>query len=331
MDNPDKNEFSRRDFLVRSAKAGMSLLTAGTASYLFYDSAGPRSGPQTKNLIDRFDFSVPAEPGKSMCIMQTADRTAGLRKALKLMGGMGRFIKKGDTVLIKPNVAFASAPQLGATANPALVAETVKQCLSAGAGRVIVTDNPINDPASCFLLSGIGDAARNAGAEILMPEPGLFTDVTLRGGRLISNWPLLFSPLRESHKLIGIAPVKSHHRSGASLSMKNWYGLLGGRRNIFHQDINTIISELATLIKPTMVILDGTEVMVTNGPTGGSKSDLERKNRLIISCDQVAADSFACTLLGRQHTDFPFIAKAEKAGAGTADFRALEPITGRIV
>ncbi|MHC4586863.1 MAG: DUF362 domain-containing protein, partial [Planctomycetota bacterium] len=72
-----------------------------------------------------------------------------------------------------------------------------------------------------------------------------------------------------SFKLIGITPVKHHARAGASMSMKNWYGLLGGRRNIFHQDINTIIAELSMMVKPTLVILDGTEVMMTNGPTGG--------------------------------------------------------------
>ncbi len=91
------------------------------------------------------------------------------------------------------------------------------------------------------------------------------------------------SRLQKADKLIGIAPIKHHHRAGASMSMKNWYGLLGGRRNVFHQDINTIIAELAMMVKPTLVILDGTEVMMTNGPTGGSVSDLKRSNTLIAS------------------------------------------------
>ena len=110
------------------------------------------------------------------------------------------------------------------------------------------------------------------------------------------------------------------------MSMKNFYGLLGGRRNIFHQDINTIIAELAMLFKPTLVILDGTESMITNGPTGGSLSDLKKTNTLIASCETVAADAFGCGLLDMKISDLPYLAKAEKAGAGTVDYNSLKPI-----
>jgi uncharacterized protein (DUF362 family) len=120
-----------------------------------------------------------------------------------------------------------------------------------------------------------------------------------------------------------MAPVKDHHRSGASLSMKNWYGLLGGRRNIFHQDIHTIIQELAMMVSPTLVILDGTFSMMTNGPTGGSLSDLQRTDTLIVSTDQVAADAFAAKLLNKTADDLPFIARAAAAGVGTADYESL--------
>jgi uncharacterized protein (DUF362 family) len=123
-----------------------------------------------------------------------------------------------------------------------------------------------------------------------------------------------------------MAPVKDHHRSGASMTMKNWYGLLGGRRNIFHQDINTIITELAMMVKPTLVILDGTTAMMTNGPTGGSLSDLKQTNTMIVSTDQVAADAFGATLLGKTVADLPYIHKAEAAGLGTSDYEALSPV-----
>ena len=157
-------------------------------------------------------------------------------------------------------------------------------------------------------------------------EELLFQTGYTSGARLIKNWPVLLGPLTKIDKLIGIAPVKDHHRSGATMTMKNWYGLLGGRRNIFHQDINTIIAELAMMVKPTLVILDGTEVMMTNGPTGGSLSDLSRKDTLIVSCDQVAADSYGCTLLNLKTSDLPYLAKAQQAGAGTTDYQSLKPI-----
>ena len=127
-------------------------------------------------------------------------------------------------------------------------------------------------------------------------------------------------------KVIGMAPVKDHHRSGASMVMKNWYGLLGGRRNIFHQDINTIIMELAMMVTPSLVILDGTMSMMTNGPTGGSLSDLKQTDTMIVGTDQVAADAFGATLLDKTFNDLPFIGMAEAAGLGTADYRSLDPV-----
>jgi uncharacterized protein (DUF362 family) len=122
-----------------------------------------------------------------------------------------------------------------------------------------------------------------------------------------------------------MAPVKDHQRSGASMTMKNWYGLLGGHRNIFHQDIHNTIKELAMMVKPTLVILDGTTTMMTNGPTGGALSDLKDTNTMIVSTDQVAADAYGCTLLGKTIDDLPFIGKAAEAGVGTADYASLKP------
>jgi uncharacterized protein (DUF362 family) len=108
------------------------------------------------------------------------------------------------------------------------------------------------------------------------------------------------------------------------MTLKNWYGLLGGRRNIFHQDVHTVIQELAMMIKPTAVVLDGIQSMITNGPTGGSLSDLKPTGTLIVSGDPVAADAAGAALLGRTVADLPFIAKAEEAGAGTADYLSLD-------
>jgi uncharacterized protein (DUF362 family) len=199
-------------------------------------------------------------------------------------------------------------------------------CYRAGAAAVTVTDNPINDPVSCFELSGIADAARGAGARLFLPQNDAFKRLSIPNTSLIRNWPVLYGPLEGVDKVIGIAPVKDHHRSGASMTMKNWYGLLGGRRNIFHQDIHTIIVELAMMITPSLVILDGTTSMLTNGPTGGSLSDLKETNTIIVGTDQVAADAYGATLLGKSSDELPFIGRAETAGIGTADYRSLNPV-----
>jgi uncharacterized protein (DUF362 family) len=326
MTDQNDKKIERRQFLSRAAKAGISIAAAGIISAKLYDRYGPKAAVDAGVLVTLPDFSVPRKDGQTICVVKGADRKATVSKAIELLGGMERFVKKGDVVAIKPNVAFASPPLLGATTHPELVAEVVRLAYKAGAKQVIVADNPINDPASCFALTGIGKVATDAGAKVMLPRPELFRQTTLSGGKLIVNWPVFYGPFAKADKLIGIAPLKHHHRSGASMTMKNWYGLLGGRRNVFHQDINTIIAELALMVKPTLVILDGTVVMVTNGPTGGSVSDLKRADTLIAGTDCVAADSFGCTLLGLKPSDLPYLAKAQSAGAGTTDYESLKPI-----
>jgi uncharacterized protein (DUF362 family) len=322
---PADETLSRREFLGRAVKAGASLAAAGAIAYATHDPAGPGPASVKPQAAPLPDFSIPGQ-GNKMCIAHGSDRARTLQLALQALGGIETFIQKGDRVLLKVNAAFASPPMLCATTNPQLVTELARLCYAAGAATVAVTDNPINDPASCFALTGIGQAARSAGADVILPEERFFKPMTVKGAQLIRNWPVLMVPLAGVTKLIGIAPVKDHHRSGASMVMKNWYGLLGGRRNIFHQDIQTIIAELAGMVQPTLVVLDGTTTMMTNGPTGGSLADLKETRTLIVGTDQVAVDAFGATLLGKTAADLPFIAKAEALGAGSADYRSLSPV-----
>jgi uncharacterized protein (DUF362 family) len=320
---------TRREFLIRSAKAGASVAAAGGLSLWLYDSQAPQGSEEKERLVSLPDFSIPSRAGQ-ISIVTGKDRAKTVHHALKILGGMEAFIRPGDRVLLKVNAAFATPPVLSATANPELVQEVARLCFKAGASSVTVTDNPINDPVSCFTLTGIREAAHAAGAKVMTPKENYFRPTTLPGGTLIKRWPILYTPFEHVDKLIGIAPVKDHHRSGASMTMKNWYGLLGGRRNLFHQDIHNIIKELAMMVSPTLVILDGTSTMMTNGPTGGSLTDLKQTNTMIVSTDQVAADAFGATLLGKTLSDLPYIAKAQAQGAGQSDYESLNPLRDHV-
>ncbi len=313
---------SRRVFLRRLTCSLMGALGTGALGLAFWDRRGPSPAVVAPTSEPLPDFRLPEKAGR-LAIVHGADRGQTLAAALHALGGLGDFIRPGDRVLLKANAAFATPPMLGATTHPDLVTHMIRLCLEAGAARVDVTDNPINDPASCFELTGIGPAARRAGARVVLPTEDRFESYSLTGGRLIVRWPVLTRPLREVDKLIGLAPVKDHHRSGASLTMKNWYGLLGGRRNIFHQQIHAIITELAMLARPTLVILDGTTSMMTNGPTGGSLDDLKDTHTMIAGTDPVAVDSAGARLLGRSVEDLPYLRMAAKAGLGTVDYRSV--------
>jgi len=324
MTEHENNGTTRRDFLARAAKAAACIAAAGFAGWKFHDTKGPAAFDEPPQ-VSLPDFSIP-DLAPQLCVAHGSKRARSLTRALEALGGMGAFVSQGDRVLLKVNAAFATPAMLSATTHPDTVRELTRLCFAAGAASVIVTDNPINDPQSCFELTGIAAAAREAGATVELPRSDAFRPITLAGGTLIRNWPFLHGPFKGVNKLIGVTPVKDHDRSGASMTMKNWYGLLGGRRNVFHQEINEIIKELALLVRPTLVVLDGTTTMMRNGPTGGSLADLKQTDTMIVGTDQVAADAYGATLLGRRPSDLPYITMAAFAGAGTANYQLLNPI-----
>jgi uncharacterized protein (DUF362 family) len=315
---------SRRHFIFRLMQCAVGMGLTGLVGWHFYDPDGPPNALLSSAAQTVPTFTPPAA-GPALAVAHGDDRAQTTTAVIKALGGIERFIAAGDRVLLKVNAAFATPARLGATSHPDLVKTVIRLCLQAGARSVAVTDNSINDPASCFALSGIDAAARDAGAAVILPDPAAFEPVSLKGGRLISRWPFWLKPLKQADKLIGLAPVKDHARSGASLTLKNWYGLLGGQRSIFHQDINTIIKELALLVRPTLVVLDGTVSMMTNGPTGGSTADLKTTATMIAGTDGVAVDTYGAALLGHSAADLPYLDLAAQAGVGTTAWRSLNP------
>ncbi|MFI5332414.1 MAG: DUF362 domain-containing protein [Desulfobaccales bacterium] len=322
------DELNRRDFLKRVGYASVLTLVAGGLGLALYDSRGPAPSEGPKALTGLGDFTPRgrAADQAKMAIVRGTDRAAMFEQGLKALGGMESFIQKGDRVLIKVNAAFATPASLGATTHPELLAAVAGLCSKVGAAQVLVTDNPINNPDSCFEITGLAAAARTSGARIIAPRAALFAPLSLPGGKLIENWPVMAGAFTGVTRVIVVSPVKDHQRAGASMILKNFYGFLGGRRNVFHQDINGIITELSQLLKPTLCVLDGTVSMMTNGPTGGSLSDLKDTGTMIISTDPVAADAVGVELLGRTLADVPYIEMAAKAGAGQADYQRLNPV-----
>jgi uncharacterized protein (DUF362 family) len=323
--NSGKENLTRRDFIRRTS------LAAGTGLALSYlalapedfplslrDSTGERGVPKPE-LYRLKDFSVTPEKGKApVGIGRNGTTGQMLQKALDAIGGIRSYIKRGDLVLIKPNVAFDRSPILGSNTHPhileALIRMLFEEC---GASGVRITDNPIESPWDCFVKSGIAGAAEKAGGRIYLPDSNAFRILHTPGATLIEKWEFLSRPFRDVDKVIGIAPVKDHNLCQASMSLKNWYGLLGGERNRFHQDIHEIISDLGIMIKPTLAVLDGTHVLMKNGPTGGDPSYVQNGNAVVAGTDQVAMDAWAYRHLLKREGDIPeYLKKAYLKGAG---------------
>jgi uncharacterized protein (DUF362 family) len=143
-------------------------------------------------------------------------------------------------------------------------------------------------------------------------------------GTVLDGWPTLLGPLRGATRVIGIAPVKDHNLARASLTLKNWYGFLGGSRNLLHQQMDETIAALAALVRPTFSILDGTRILLRNGPTGGSPDDVVAGDVLALSADGVALDAFGASLLSLETDDLPYLRLAGERGLGTPDYRSLD-------
>ncbi len=236
-------------------------------------------------------------------------------RALEAMGGVDRFIERNDVVVIKPNVAFDKNPDLAATTQPDTVSALVKLCFGAGARKVIVCDNPINNPESCFFKTRVGEAAQRAGATLLLPKDSYFEQLYIGGETIRDTWSMFYEPFRHATKVIGVSPVKDHNLCKATVTLKNWYGLLGNPRNQFHQDIHGIISDFAKMIRPTFVVADGRKLLMRNGPTGGSLNDVKQSDAIVVGTDHVAVDSWCIThLLEKRRDEILYLDKAINRG-----------------
>ncbi len=305
----------RRLFLKQAAVVGAATVGAGYASLAppswplsLRDLDGERGKPVPETLnLPLGGFSVAPSTVLPHLGVARGDKVAPMvRAAVDAIGGIGRFIKRGDVVVIKPNVAFERPAVLGATTHPDVLTALIHLVREAGAAEIRVADNPIESPQSCFHRTGIQQAAVAAGARVFLPSAGEFEILNVPGATWIASWPFFWRPFKGANKVIGVAPVKDHNLCRASMTTKNWYGLLGGRRNQFHQDIHGIISDLALMLRPTFVLLDGSRVLFRSGPTGGSLSDVKAGHTVIASTDSLAADAWGWdNLLERRDEKLP--------------------------
>lgn len=269
------------------------------------------------------DHRVAKVPGAvEMAIARGPDAAANVRRAVEAVGGMSRFIKRGERVVVKPNIGWNRLPEQAANSNPEVVAEVVRLVAAAGAGKIWVTDVSVNTAEQCFARSGIEKAAGAAGATVVRPDSTAFREVDV-SGKLLHTADVLF-PFVEADRIINVPIVKQHGLSRATLAMKNWYGVLGGQRVKLHQNIHLSIVDLAAMIKPTLTIMDATRILLANGPTGGSLADVKRLDTVAVSTDEVALDAFGASLLGLTANDVGFIIEGMKAGLGTPDWKSLK-------
>lgn len=301
------SELDRRSFMKACAVGGGVSLSGlqGTIS-----KAGQLS-------IARYKTSPAEEDG----IAEEAVRLT--EKAIAGLGGMSRFVGRGQVVWIKPNIGWERKAAQAATTNPDLIATLVKLSYEAGAKNVFVADNTCNTAQRTYSRSGIQQAAEKAGARVVFLDQRKFRRMALKG-KVLKEWEV-YTDMVEADLLINVPIVKQHNLCAATLGMKNLMGVVGGQRNRYHQDIGNTVADLATFLKPRLVVLDGIRVLASNGPVGGNLADVKRKDVVAAGTDQVAVDAFGASLLGLRPEQVVYIAEAARRGLGTANYAALGP------
>jgi uncharacterized protein (DUF362 family) len=328
----EKSPMDRRAFLTR---VGLATGLGAAGGYLalapegwplsMRDDSGNRSKPVVRPVrLGDYRVTKPSASHPDVGVGRSGTPAQMLTKALDLIGGLPHYISPGDIVLVKPNAAFDRAPILGATTQPELLEALIRRLLvDCRVQEVRVADNPIESPVDCFAKTGIRAAVERAGGRVYLPDNNAFKILNTPGAKLIEHWPFFHRPLTNVDKVIGLSPIKDHNLCEASMGVKNWYGLLGGVRNQFHQDIHEIVSDLSVMMRPTLTILDGTRILMRNGPTGGDPSDVAIGDAVMAAVDPVAQDAWAFEhLLKRPSSRRPaYLAKAEAKGSGQVDWR----------
>ena len=298
----------------------MAVGVMGAGGYVIWRRRFSREATHT---IPDHQGAWPATAPK-MVIARGADPARNVRGLVERLGGLRQFITPQDVVLIKPNIGWRRAPKHAANTDPDVVAELVRACMECRPRRIIVCDCPVDDSKAAFKRSGIQKAALAAGAEVLRPEDARF--VSVRISERLGTWDVL-EPYTQATKIINLPVAKNHDETAVSAGMKNWIGITNRLRYTFHNDIHRSIVELAALMLPTLTVLDATRVLMRHGPQGGNPADVKKFNTVVACMDPVAADAWACGLLGTPPAKLPqYIQLGQTMGLGKIDPKRLSPV-----
>jgi len=248
------------------------------------------------------------------------------RAAVMALGGMGKFVKKGEVVVVKPNIGWDRTPELAANTNPDVVKTVVKMCLEAGAKKVRVMDGPCNDPRRCYKRSGIKDAVEslnNPAATIEHLDERKYVEMPIKKGTTLKSWTF-YKDFFDADRLINIPIAKHHNAARLTMSLKNIMGVLGGNRGNIHHDLDHNIAELNTVMKFDLIVLDAVHILTGNGPQGGRVQDVKAMNTVIAGTDPVAIDSYGSTLFNITGKDVPHVLYASQMGLGEIDLKKVK-------
>jgi uncharacterized protein (DUF362 family) len=297
----DRREFLRRFFGIGAA-AGAAYMLGGAAPLWGAENGG------------RYD----------MAAVLGGEPAGMFDEGIAALGGMGRFVRRGQTVVIKPNASWAVEPEQGATTTPALVERIVEHCREAGARRVYVLDHTIDSWRRSYDVTRMEQAAKNGGGQVVPANSGsYYQEVRISGARRLES-VRVHEQVLEADVLINVPILKDHGSTRITCALKNLMGVVWDRWYYHANDLHRCIAEFPLFRTPTLNVVDAYTVMLRGGPRGSShRASLARKRMQIISPDIVAADTAAAETFGIGPREVGHIVIAEELGLGTMNLDRL--------
>ena len=241
-----------------------------------------------------------------------------VREAVDLLGGISRYVRPGDTVLLKPNLTVFYSAEEGCTTDPMVVGAVIRLAKEAGAARVIVGESSgeFFSSIECMQITGVAAVAEREGAEIM----DLGSDDTPNRNVLLSSGETVPRPvpLLEADVVINIPKAKTHHYEPVSGALKNWMGTCNQTwRQKFHGDDDSIARFVAIMChrKPDLNVVDALIAGEGDGPIANQPHWC---GCILASEDPVATDVSIARLLGQEDSNisFKYAAEGERQGLG---------------
>jgi uncharacterized protein (DUF362 family) len=299
---------NRREFFKKSLTTGV--LTSATLVFGKY-----------KDLFTYSKFLSPT--AYDLVAIKGGEPDVMFDKAIASLGGMKAFVKKGQTVIVKPNIGWDVSPERGGNTNPALVNRIIKRCFEAGAKDVYVFDHTCDDWKRCYSNSGIERAAKDAGAKVVSgASEGYYQEVPIKKGEVMKN-AKVHELVLSSDVFINVPILKSHGSTEVTIGMKNLMGIVWDRKFWHRNDLHKCIADFASYRKPDLTIVDAYYVMKKNGPRGISTDDIMTMKSQLLGRDIVAVDSAAAKLFGVEPKEIDYLKFAEQMKLGTTDLNKL--------
>lgn len=299
------DKLTRRDFLRKAGLAGA--FTTGLAI----------AGDDFLEMMEQ----AHAAPAPTLSVASKGDIEALVKKAIDGLGGIGKFVKKGNSVVIKPNLAWARAPEVAANTNPKVITGLVKLCKQAGAGRITIMDHTCDNATSAFNLNGGKKAAESVGVRLVSADKQyMYQAVKIPKGKVLKS-DMCIKEIIDADVFISVPIAKVHGGANITASMKNLMGTNWDRQRWHKSNLEQCIADYSTAVKADLIVLDAIRILLTRGPKGpGETKDV---GQIIAGTDPVAMDAYAATLLGKNPAQVKHIAHAAALGVGVADLKKV--------